>query len=167
MKIRFIKNATVTGFPFGLAMGVVFGLQSGPAAGIAAGIFCGFAFGFAMAAFAEYQAIRMKRQNAEFSGEEILFQGAANHFCHGEGRGGWLTLTPGKLLFRSHGRNLQNQPVDIELTNISKAVPVSTAGIIPNGLEVVLQNNNGAERFVVCGRKEWIRKISEQLANTK
>ncbi|MDF1811194.1 MAG: hypothetical protein P1V20_03240 [Verrucomicrobiales bacterium] len=167
MKTRFIKNATVTGVPFGILAGIAFGLQDGMSAGILSGIVCGLLFGICIAGFNWRQRRKMAGSRRESGEEEILLQGVANHFCHGEGRGGWLTLTKGKLSFRSHGKNLQNQPVDIDLSEISEALPVRTAGIIPNGLEVVLQNDSGTERFVVCGRKEWLRKISEQLRETK
>ncbi len=157
---RLLKTACFTGLAFGVSMGLFFALRFGSAtAGILGGVFSGVFFGITIAAFAEVQAKRMKvKPGGEFEGEPVLHQGPANHFLNREGRGGWLTLTPTKLAFRSHGKNIQNDPVDINLADITEAHASRTIGIIPNGLRVRLESRK-TETFVVHGREVWADAI--------
>lgn len=104
----------------------------------------------------------MESRDATFEGEAALFQGPANHFLKVEGRGGWLTLTKTRLAFRSHGKNIQNQPMDIAISNILKAKPTMTAEFIANGLRITKKDGE-KESFVVSHRKEWAKRISDQL----
>lgn len=159
---RFIKNAFLTGMPYGLFMGLVFSWLFGLPLGLALGLCAGIFFGISMAAFARIQSKKMKSTDERLEGETILMQGPANHFLRGEGRGGWLTLTPSRLIFRSHGHNIQNSPLDIPLAEIREATPSLTLRIIPNGLRVNTKNGH-RESFVVSNRKDWARRITEQL----
>ena len=159
---RFITTLLLTGVPFGLFMGLFFTLQYGFSPGLWLGMMCGLLFGLAMSIFVEVQRRRMASPNGIFNGEEILLQGPANHVMNGEARGGWLTLTPTQLAFRSHGINVQNDAVTIGLSEIESARPVTTLGIIPNGLEIVRKNGRH-ERFVVWGRRRWIAYITDTL----
>ncbi|MEM8529687.1 MAG: hypothetical protein AAGF95_02535 [Chloroflexota bacterium] len=159
---RFIITLLFTGVPFGLFMGLFFTLQYGFSLGLWLGLISGVLFGLAMSIFVEVQHRRMASPNGVFNGEEIFLQGPANHFMNGEGRGGWLTLTPTRLVFRGHGMNIQNNDVTIGLAEIESARPVTTLGIIPNGLEIVRKNGRH-ERFVVRGRRRWIAYITETL----
>lgn len=158
----FIITTLLTGIPFGLFMGLFFTLQYGFSPGLWLGITCGLLFGLAMSIFVEVQRRRIASHDGVFEGEKILLQGPVNHVMDGEARGGWLTLTPTRLAFRSHGINVQNNPVDIQLSEIESARPVATAGIIPNGLEIA-QKDGRYERFVVWGRRKWITHITETL----
>lgn len=159
---RFTKAAFFTGVPFGLFMGLFFALIYKSSLAFLMGLLCGLAFGFIMAIFIETQRKKMQFKDGRLDGELIIFQGPANHFLNGEGRGGWLTLTPSRLVFRSHGMNVQNQSLDIGIGEIVDIVPTLTIGLIPNGLRVGLKSGK-KESFVVNTRKKWIKLIAEQL----
>jgi hypothetical protein len=159
---RFTKTVFFTGVPFGLFMGLFFALIYKSSVAFASGLACGLAFGLIMAIFTETQRKRMQSKDGRLDGEMIIFQGPANHFLKAEGRGGWLTLTPSRLVFRSHGMNVQNQSLDIAIREIADIVPTLTLGLIPNGLRVVLQSGQ-KESFVVNTRKKWIKLIAEQM----
>src|SRR5689334_21427921 len=131
---RFIKSALSTGLPFGVGMGIFFMLRFrvGPVGGIIMGLFAGVFFGVLMAMFTEAQRKKMEIQGDQLEGHPILHQGPANHFLGVESRGGWLVLTTNQLLFRSHGKNIQNSDLQILLGDISSARTKRTLGIIPN-----------------------------------
>ncbi|MBO0860617.1 MAG: hypothetical protein J2P21_19470 [Chloracidobacterium sp.] len=161
---RFIKTTLMTGIPFGLALGAFFALFDAMF-GLMAGLASGLLFGLIIAAFVEYQRRKMESGSGMFENEAVILQGPANHFMKMEGRGGWLTLTPTRLAFRSHGNNIQNDPVDIHLNEIDSVSTCMTAGIIPNGLKVV-KKDGASDRFVVPARRDWVRVISETLPKT-
>jgi len=125
-------------------------------------VFCaaGYLMGWIMHKFAMAQRKKLKSVDGLFEGEKVLMEGPANHFVGWEGRGGWLTLTPTRLTFRSHGKNLRNQPVEISLDQIDSTTPSSTLGIIPNGLRVARVNGK-AEKFVVTNRTMWRALIED------
>jgi hypothetical protein len=157
------KMAIATGVPFGVVMAAFLYWLVGTD-GIVAGLVAGGMFGSAMAKFAAAQAERMAASEGQsFEGESVITQGAANHFAKGESRGGWLTLTPTKLAFRSHGKNIQNHPIDIPLSRIKQASPARTLGIVPNGLHVALRDGS-VERFVVQNRAVWAERIKVTVA---
>jgi hypothetical protein len=162
MRLRPIKKLLVTGAPFGLVMGIFFAWRYGAAYGLIGGFACGFFFAISMANFVERQRMKMESKDASFEGEDVLFQGPANHFLRGEGRGGWLTLTRTRLAFRSHGENLQNRPIDIPIADVREAAPALTVGFVPNGLRI-RRKDGGTESFVVSNRKEWARRISAEI----
>lgn len=142
-------------------MGLFFTLVSGNIVGISAGLLCGLAFGLMIALFTEFQRNKMELKDGIFEGEAIVFQGPANHFFKGEARGGWLTLTPSRLAFRSHGMNVQNQNIDIGLEELADVVPTLTLGLIPNGLRVLLKSGE-KQSFVVNNRKQWVKAMMRQ-----
>lgn len=160
---RLIKTSLLTGVPFGLFMGLFFMVLHGILIGLISGITCGVLFGLIIAGFVEFQRKRMSSKDGKFEGEIVLFEDGANHFLNGEGRGGWLTLTPSRLAFRSHGLNTNNQAIDINITEIVEIIPTQTAGLIPNGLGVVLKTGQ-KESFVVNNRRKWLSVISQQIA---
>ena len=131
------------------------GLQLALTGGTAAGLL----FGIFMAAFVTFQRRRFLAQQPDFPGEEVVWQGPANHFFNGEGVGGWLYLTTGRLLFRSHAVNVQRHETNLALADITEATPRLTAGFIPNGL-LVRMVSGAEECFVVDGRKRWCAEIS-------
>lgn len=106
----------------------------------------------------------MESKDDSFEGEDVLLQGPANHFLKKEGRGGWLTLTQSRLAFRSHGKNIQNAPLDVFLEDIDSVSKSSTLGIIPNGLRVVTLAGK-VESFVVSNRKHWVNLIEKAKAD--
>jgi hypothetical protein len=73
--------------------------------------------------------------------------------------GGWLYLTDQRLVFLSHGFNIQEHKLSIPLEEIVEARPCATARIIPNGLRIV--TTEGEERFVVEGRRSWADEIEQ------
>lgn len=153
-----MKTAIAAGVPFGIVMAGVFYWLAGPD-GVVAGVVAGGMFGVTIAKFASTQAKRMASSEGQsFEGETVVVQGPANHFAKGESRGGWLTLTGTKLAFRSHGKNIQNHPVDIPLSRIMEAREARTLGIVPNGLHVLLADGT-VERFVVQNRAVWAERV--------
>ena len=155
---RLATTAVMVGVPFGLFMGLFFGWQHGARVGLSAGAVSGFLFGPALAVFAEMQRRKLRPLDDMFEGEPVLYQGPANHFHRAEARGGWLTLTATRLAFRSHGKNIQNHPLDIDLKSIASASPSRTAGCIPNGL-LIRTHGGEKESFVVARRKVWADMI--------
>jgi uncharacterized membrane protein len=114
---KFVKNALLMGVPFGLLMGLLFVPLSLVASlfglgfdllklGLVMGTVCGVLFGVTMAAFAGSQRRRFASRNPCVPGERLLKHGPANHALRGEGVGGYLYLTDGRLLFESHGFNV-------------------------------------------------------------
>lgn len=149
----------LTGVPFGFFMGLFFAVISGSRFGLVAGLFAGLIFGLALAAFTEQQRGRFTREGTGVEGEPILKQGPANHFRGAESVGGWLYLTDKRLLFRSHGFNVQNDEMSVALAEITEAQTCATFGFIPNGLRVLTPS--GAKQFVVEGRKSWVAMITQ------
>jgi hypothetical protein len=160
MNSSFLRGVVATGVPFG--MGIYFSFRYGIPRGALAGFASGIFFGLAMTLFAQKQRERMGAKGGVFEGEDVLHEGPANHFKRAEGRGGWLTLTANKLSFRSHGKSIQNQPVDINLSDILNLKLTRTLGIVPNGF-CVTRMDGTADRFVVTGRSEWLRIVSAHL----
>jgi|GEM_PF-2484673 len=105
-------------------------------------------------------SVFMQRKVVETSStnSDIIYSGAANHFLNGEGVGGGLYLTNGKILFRSHKLNIQNHELALNLADIAEVRFYNTLGLIPNGLEVITANGR-VEKFVVYKRKIWKQQI--------
>lgn len=124
----FVRTALITGTAFGIPMGAIAGVVVGIARGLSEGFFfglvtavaSGLAFGLAMAGFMVIQRRRVARARPEFTGEQLLHDGPANHFRNGEGVGGWLYLTKERLLFRSHQFNIQRHESSIPLADIAE-----------------------------------------------
>lgn len=148
--------------PFGLVMGAFLGLQHGPAAGLVVGAGAGLMFGALLTAFAEGQRRRMKIASGVLDGEPIVRQGPANHWRGVEARGGWLVLTTRRLVFRSHGKNVQNEGAELPLAEVAAVEPSRSLGIVPNGLRV-RRKDGAVERFVVAERGEWLAALTAAL----
>lgn len=145
---RFLLTTLRTGIPFGIGMGVFCVLVAGWHIGLALAAVSAFLYGVGMAGFTGFLRQRFARERPALTGEQVLHEGQANHFLNREGVGGWIYLTPRRLLFRSHSFNLQPHEVSIELSDVSEAVPVLTAKFIPNGLRIITHSGRD-ERFVV------------------
>lgn len=156
---RRLKLALTTGLPFGLLMGLLLGLQRGWAAA-PIGLASGLLFGLVMADFVQRQRRRMEVRGKQYEGEPLLHQGPANHWLGVESRGGWLILTPTRLLFRSHGKNIQNAAFALSLADVTAVEATRTLGLIPNGL-VVRRRADAPAKFVVQGRREWVSAIQQ------
>jgi len=158
---RTMKNTLSTGLPFGLAMGLFFALQRGLLPGLILGAGSGLLFGMLLAAFIELQHRRMKV--TDLDGEPVLHQGPANHWLGAEARGGWLVLTKHRLVFRSHGKNIQNQGAEVLLADIVACEPRRTLGLVPNGMHV-RHRDDRVEKYVLAGRGEWLAALKSVLA---
>ena len=167
----FVKTALTTGvafgIPTGILAGVVFGISRGFSNGVVFGLvsalILGLPFGLAMAGFMAMQRRRFARIRPDFTGEQLLHDGPANHFLNGEGVGGWLFLTKERLLFRSHRFNFQQHQLSIPLEDIAEVQPVRTAKIFPNGLRVVTHSGRD-DRFVVEANQTWCSEIVKAQA---
>jgi hypothetical protein len=93
--------------------------------------------------------------------EEIQGKFGANLFRGREAVGGRIIVTNQRLLFEAHKANLQPEPLDIPLRDISDIVPSRTLGIVPNGITVHCRSGQ-QYRFVVWGRKRIIALIERQ-----
>ncbi len=158
--MRFVVSTLRADIPFGIAMAVAIWFIAGSRLALSGGIAAGLLFGILMAAFVTLQRRRFLAQQPGLPGEEVVWQGPANHFFNGEGvGGGWLYLTTRRLFFRSHAVNVQPHETNLLLADIAEATPRLTAGFIPNGL--LIRTISGAEeRFVVDGRKRWCSEIT-------
>jgi hypothetical protein len=155
----FLKTTLLTGVPFGLVMGVFFTLSQRNPLGLVYGLVAGLIFGVLLAAFAAKQRSRFTQEDPCQDGERLLKQGPANHFRGWEGVGGWLYLTDRRLLFRPHRFNVQRHELSVPLTKVVGAAACATAWVIPNGLRVTTAQ--GAEQFVVEGRRGWAEAINQ------
>jgi hypothetical protein len=81
-------------------------------------------------------------------GEEIQGKFGANLFRGWEGVGGRIIVTNRRLLFEAHRYNVQREPLDIPLHDISDIVPSKTLYLIPNGITVDCHSGQ-QYRFVV------------------
>jgi hypothetical protein len=160
---RFLRTALSAGVPFGVFMGGYYALQSGPVPGITGGALAGVLFGLGMAGIAEWQRKRMEVKGPDFEGSKVVFQGPANHRLGIEARGGWLILTESELVFRSHGKNLQNAMVRIPVGELTEATTYRSLGIVANGLRVG-RTGGGHESFVVSERALWVERITGAIA---
>lgn len=154
-----IRTAVATGVPFGLVMGGFLALQHGATAGLVIGAGAGALFGGMLAAFAEGQRRRLTITSGALDGEKIVRQGPANHWRGAEARGGWLVLTDRRLVFRSHGKNVQNEGAEVALAEVAAIEPRRTLGIVPNGLRV-RRRDGSAETFVVAERRAWVAALT-------
>jgi hypothetical protein len=154
---RLLSTGVRSGVPFGVAMSLFFSLSYGLPAGLVAGAVAGLLFGVALALFTEAQRKKLE-VTGDYQGESILHQGPANHWRRGEARGGWLLLTPRRLVFRAHQANVQNEPIELAVADVRSCEPCRTLGVVPNGLRVYL-GSGAQERFVVSERASWVAKL--------
>jgi hypothetical protein len=92
-------------------------------------------------------------------GETLVHEGAANLWRGPEAVGGRLTLTTERLIFESHGFNVQTGTTIVHRAEIIGAAPYPKKlfGFIPinNHLAVRLRDG-GTLVFVVNGRARWL-----------
>ena len=165
MTKRILKTAISSGVPFGFMMALFFSWRFGPIGAIA-GALSGVCFGIFIGIFIERQRPKLEAKDQIFEGEKIILQGPANHFKKMEARGGWLVLTDTKLAFRSHGVNLQNEPLNIHISEISSLAKGVLGRVIPRRLSLVLQSGK-RETFMVAQRGEWTKLLAERIHPTK
>ena len=143
-------------------MSLLFSLSYGLMGGLIAGVAAGLLFGVALVLFTEAQRKKLE-VTGDYQGESILHQGPANHWRRGEARGGWLLLTPRRLVFRAHQANVQNEPVELAVADLRGCEPCRTLGVVPNGLRVHLASGV-QERFVVSERASWVANLTAAMA---
>jgi len=161
---EFLKTAVYSALAFGLIMGFFYSLAAGVYFGAISGIASGSVFGIIIAAFAQFQRHKFRKLKSEIVGNlEVILDDGANHFKGKEAVGGYLFLTPEKLIFKSHNFNIQNHQTIIRLSQIDKVKAVQTLGIVPNGLLIILKDGS-EERFVVYNRRNWINKITQAIS---
>lgn len=155
---RLLNTAIRAGVPFGIAMALFFGISQGLPAALIGGTVAGLLFGLTLALFGEVQRKKLE-VHGDYQGEPILHQGPANHWRRGEARGGWLLLTPRRLVFRAHNANVQNEPIELAVVELRGSEPCRTLGVVPNGLRVHLKSGEH-ERFVVSERASWVAQLT-------
>lgn len=100
------------------------------------------------------------------SDETLLREGAANLQRGVETVGGQLRLTDRRLLFTSHGFNVQNGSTSITLADIVQVRPCWTrllnlVPVFPNSLAVETRDG-GRHCFVLYRRGAWADAITAQ-----
>ena len=155
------KSILSSGIFFGFVMGVLFSFMNGPVIGSISGIFAGILFGFLYHVFIKVFVKKVKKPQIE-ADKELVFEGRANHFKGIEGVGGWLFLTPGELLFKSHSMNIQNHQLVLPLNKIHDVKPAKTVGLFRNGLTLITEQKK-PERFVVEDPDAWVEKIHQMM----
>lgn len=160
--MKFLRSTLTLGLPFAVAMTLLISILVGPGRALMIGPAAGLLFGVLLAAFVAAQRRRMEIPGGVLDGERILHQGPANHKEGIEMRGGWLVLTERALVFRSHGMNVQNAPLRVELSQIRVVAAVRTGGVVPNGLLVDLGGGRTVQ-FVVQERAAWLQRLAAAL----
>jgi hypothetical protein len=94
------------------------------------------------------------------SGEQLLADVAANMFRGVESVGGRMRITDKRILFEPHSLNLQKQPAEIPLEQVTEVGKSNTMGFIPNGLFVHLQS--GLEYKFVCWQRERLISLIQK-----
>jgi len=99
------------------------------------------------------------------AGETLLREGVAN-LERGLEAVGRLLLTDRRLLFRSHGFNVQDGDTEIPLARMHGARPCGTR--VPGALPLVTDSLAVATderdyRFALFGRRPWLAAIEAQM----
>lgn len=84
--------------------------------------------------------------------------GGANHFRGLLAVNGQLTLSEAALTFRAGRFNLQSYEQSYALADIAAIEPRRGLALVGDGMAVILRDGR-EERFVVFGRREWMREI--------
>ena len=92
----------------------------------------------------------------------MLTEVAANYFRGIEAVGGKLKITNRRLLFVPHFLNVQNDPIEIPMSDILSVTKRNTLGLIPNGLQINMKNFTH-HKFVVWNRSKLIRIIESRI----
>lgn len=157
-----LKSLILVGTILGLGMGLFACVKQGVLFGVIFGIIMGALFGLIMGVFLYFQSKYFKKNSKKITGKgTIVFEGGANHFKGAEAVGGWLYLTNEELIFQSGIFNIRNHKLVVPLDQIISVRTSLTRCYIPNGLQVT--TNDGVEKFIVSKRKEWVRRLSEDI----
>ncbi len=91
-------------------------------------------------------------------GSAPVYAGGASHFRGVLAVNGQLTLSDIALSFKAGRLNLQTYEHSIPLADIAAVEPRRGLAIVGDGMAVILRDGH-EERFVVFGRRVWIRQI--------
>jgi hypothetical protein len=105
------------------------------------------------------------RARYPLDGEPVVREGPANYLRRWEGVGGWLALSPHWLVFVAHRFNCRSGRLLLPVASIRSVsccwAKLFGVPIVPNAIAV--RTREGREyRFVVNGRRQWVRAISRQ-----
>ena len=90
----------------------------------------------------------------------VLAEVAANIFRGIEAVGGMMQITAKKIIFNSHGMNVQTGKTEILISNIKRLEGRKSLGIIPNKLAVII--HSGMEYVFVVNKRDQIIEIIEK-----
>ena len=94
----------------------------------------------------------------ESGGSAPVHAGGANHFRGVLAVNGQLTLSETALSFKAGRLNLQIYEHSIPLSDIAAVEPRRGLALVGDGMAVIRRDGR-EERFVVFGRRVWIRHI--------
>ena len=158
-----IKNSILAGLIFGLVFGLFQAFYRDINYALIVGPISGLLFGITIYFFVTSKTVKRQTQIENSDGKPIVRSGGANHFINCEAVGGKLYLLTDKLQFQSHGFNIQNHGLIIEIEQIKDVSFFNTLGLIPNGL-VITTLNGKKEKFVVSNRRLWKEEIEKLQA---
>jgi hypothetical protein len=158
-----IRNSILAGLAFGLLFGLFLAFRYDINYALIAGPISGLIFGAVLYFFVTSKTVKRQTQIENIDNKAIIHSGGANHFINGEAVGGKLYLLIDKLQFQSHGFNIQNHGLTIDIEQIKEVSVYNTLGLVPNGLAITTLGGQ-KEKFVVSGRRLWKEKI-EKLKN--
>ncbi|HNW74375.1 MAG TPA: hypothetical protein PKN44_12165 [Bacteroidales bacterium] len=160
------RNSIFAGLAFGLLFGLYLAFRYEIQYALICGPISGLLFGLGMYFFITSKTIRRQTQIVVNDGQGIIRSGSANHFKNREAVGGKLYLLTDRIQFKSHSFNIQNHEMKIGLEEIKEIRFFNSLGIIPNGLELKLMNEQ-IEKFVVDGRRQWRAEIERQKTRSE
>ena len=161
-----LKSTIYAFLVFAAVMSAVFTITTGSlAVGIVTGIVAGALFAMAVLLFVvivqKFRMFGVKNIQGWAAGEVTNRSGAANFMRHGLAEGGILFLTDKRLRFCTHRVSAEVGDYSFPVSAIAVVKPFRTLGIVPNGIDVDLNDGRSA-RFVVDDRQAWMAAIERQ-----
>lgn len=162
-----IFYGTVMGLLIGVPAAIFVGIDTGLKDGIIIGAIMGTLFGLFMCVIAEFLSRNFGKNISQITGgKNVLKKGPANHVMNGESVGGYLFLLDESIIFKSHKINVNKHQLILPLEEIADVKPSLTLGLVPNGMKITTSGGE-VEKFVVNGRKDWVRQIEDARASYK
>ena len=169
-----MNNRVKSGLFFGIAMTVFFIVEklltqdnlTAPeilklvTGALVSGAISGCLFGWLIGKFAISKFVNKTTKIKIDPEEKMIFQTDANHLKGMEAVGGKLYLTDKRMIFKSHGLNIQNHELIIKLTDIKEINRFKPSGLTDNGLSIQT-NEQRKEKFVVEKIEEWLLYLKE------
>jgi hypothetical protein len=126
---------------------------------LVSGVVSGVFFGWLIGPLTKSMLSNVKTTLLLNDKERIIHETPASHYKGVEAVGGKLVLTNERLIFKSHKFNIQNHQLSFLLTEIVKADPYKTLGLINNGLAFTT-NDGTIEKFIVSNVEQWLIQLS-------